>query len=596
MEASPLSLRDYVLILRRRKWSFLVPAGLVLAVAVAAALLWPPTYRSDATILIEDAEIPQELVGTLVNDYVEKRLESIDRRVMTTDSLLGIVQRYDLYVEERKSRPFSEVAETMRGDIKREMIRANIVDPKSGQKRNVSVAFKLSFDYGRPETAQRITNELVTLYLNENLRQRRELTTDTAGFLRAERERVEQQIREADAKLAEFKSRNADVLPERQLYNQQLFSRAEQDLRELDRQLQSLKERESYIAAQLAQLDPYLPDTSGPGAASPAARLVAARSELALLTSRYGATHPDVIRARREVEILERSTGPGGRGGLQQDRAAQAAELATLRQRYTDDHPDVRKAQRELGALDDALRVAGPAGEAAAARAQNPAYVTLQAQLAGIRSDLAASLAQRTRIEANLAAYQGLLLRTPAIEGEYAGLQRQLADSMALRDDLAGKEMATRLTQAAETELKGERLSLIEPPSLPSEPTQPNRKLILLVGLVLAMGAGAGLVVLRQLFDDAIWAPRDITQLLGASPLAVLPHIASPGDRTRRWAAATASLALVVAVLGGGLWLADRRYGPLDVYAYELQRRAANAVGPFVPASLRPLLDRMGVT
>ena len=97
-------------------------------------MLWPPTLRSEATILIEDAEIPEQLVGTLVNDYVEKRLESIDRRVMTTDSLLGIVQRYDLYPKERKTRPFAEVADTMRGDIKREMIRANIVDPKSGQK------------------------------------------------------------------------------------------------------------------------------------------------------------------------------------------------------------------------------------------------------------------------------------------------------------------------------------------------------------------------------------------------------------------------------------------------------------------------------
>src|SRR5689334_15864055 len=187
MEPTPQSLRDYLLILRRRKWSFLLPAALVMAAAVAAALLWPPTWRSTATILIEDAEIPEQLVGTLVNDYVEKRLESIDRRVMTTDSLLGIVQRYDLYPEARKTRPFAEVAETMRGDIKREMIRATVVDPRSGQRQNVSVAFTLSFDYGRPDAAQRITNELVTLYLNENLRQRRELTTDTAGFLRAER-------------------------------------------------------------------------------------------------------------------------------------------------------------------------------------------------------------------------------------------------------------------------------------------------------------------------------------------------------------------------------------------------------------------------
>jgi hypothetical protein len=51
------------------------------------------------------------------------------------------------------------------------------------------------------------------------------------------------------------------------------------------------------------------------------------------------------------------------------------------------------------------------------------------------------------------------------------------------------------------------------------------------VGLVLAAGAGAGMVALRQLLDDAIWAPRDITQLLGASPLAVVPIITGPGDR-----------------------------------------------------------------
>jgi succinoglycan biosynthesis transport protein ExoP len=596
MEASPLTLRDYLLILRRRKWSFLLPAALVLALAVAAAQLWPPTFRSEATILIEDAEIPEELVGTLVNDYVEKRLESIDRRVMTTDSLLGIVRRYELYVEERKTRPFAEVAEKMRSDIKREMIRANVVDPKSGQKRSVSVAFTLSFDYGRPEIAQRITNELVTLYLNENLRQRRDLTTDTAGFLRGERERVEQQIREVDAKLAEFKSRNADVLPERLLYNQQLFSRAEQDLRELDRQIQSLKERESYIAAELAQLEPYMPDTAG--AQSPAARLQVARAELAMLTSRYGGTHPDVIRARREVEILEKSVGPGGgRGSLQQDRAAKAAELATLRQHYTDEHPDVRRAQRELAVIDDALRVAGPASvRGLAGRTANPAYVTLQAQLAGIRTDLEASLAQRARVETSLTAYQGLLLRTPAIEGEYAALRRQLADAMALRDDIAAKEMATRLTQSAETELKGERLSLIEPPSLPDEPTQPNRTLILLVGLGLAIGTGGGMVTLRQLLDDAIWAPRDITELLGASPLAVVPRIASPGDRARHWATATASVVLVLLMIGGGIWLADRRYGPLDVYAYELQRRVANAVGPYLPTALKPLVAADGAS
>ena len=441
----------------------------------------------------------------------------------------------------------------------------------------------------------------MTLYLNENLRQRRELTGDTAGFLRAERERIDQQIREIGAKLADFKSRNADVLPERLLYNQQLVSRAEQDLRELDREIQSLSERESYISAQVAVLDPYMPeaDLSAGRALTPAARLETTRADLASLTARYGDVHPDVIRARREVEILERSVGPrGGRSSLQRDRARLTADLATLRQRYTEDHPDVRKAQRELAAIDDALRVAGPGGRSSSAdgRPDNPAYVTLQAQLAGIRSDLTASRAQRERVAADLAGYQALLLRTPSIEGEYAGLQRQLEDATDQRQDIAAKETTARLGQAVENELKAERLSLIEPPSLPDEPAEPNRKLILLAGFVLALGSGAGLVTLRQVLDEAIWAPRDLGQLLGAGPLAIVPRIAAPVDHARRWATAAVSLVAVVAVLGGGVWLADRRYGPLDVYAYELQRRATLAVGPYLPAPLRPLLETEGAS
>src|SRR4051794_28735504 len=117
MEDTQLSLRDYLLILHRRKWSLLVPAAVILALAIGVALLWPPTWRSEATILIEEAEIPEDLVSSLVNDYVEKRLESIDRRVMTTDSLLGIIQRYDLYTEKRKRQPLTDVVEEMRADI-----------------------------------------------------------------------------------------------------------------------------------------------------------------------------------------------------------------------------------------------------------------------------------------------------------------------------------------------------------------------------------------------------------------------------------------------------------------------------------------------
>ena len=43
---------------RRRIWPMLAVFVVVLGVASAVALLWPPTYRSMGTILIEQQEVP----------------------------------------------------------------------------------------------------------------------------------------------------------------------------------------------------------------------------------------------------------------------------------------------------------------------------------------------------------------------------------------------------------------------------------------------------------------------------------------------------------------------------------------------------------
>ena len=55
METNELTIDDYVAILKRRKWSLILPALLVFAVAAAVALLLPPIYKSTATIEIDEA-------------------------------------------------------------------------------------------------------------------------------------------------------------------------------------------------------------------------------------------------------------------------------------------------------------------------------------------------------------------------------------------------------------------------------------------------------------------------------------------------------------------------------------------------------------
>jgi len=57
--------------LRRRKWMGVLVVFLGFGLSVAAALLWPPTYRSIATILIEEPDVPDDLVKSTVSVFAE---------------------------------------------------------------------------------------------------------------------------------------------------------------------------------------------------------------------------------------------------------------------------------------------------------------------------------------------------------------------------------------------------------------------------------------------------------------------------------------------------------------------------------------------
>ena len=589
MDRDSLTPRDYLAIAKRRKWFFFVPALFVFAASIAAALLWPPTYRSEATVLVEQPEIPEDLVNTLITDYVERRLESITRRVMVTENLLGIIERYGLYRDLRQRMPATEVVEEMRDDIRMEILSADVVDPRSGRTTPSTVAFQVSFDYSDPETAQRVANELVSLYLNENLRQRRQRTTETATFLREERERVQQQIAELDRQFGEFKLANNGSLPDQMLFAQQDLARTDQELRDLNRQLQTLQEREAYLQAQLALTEPYQLYTTGARAVlSPKAQLESLRVELASLRARYGAEHPDVRRYTREVRSLEQTLGVGGNIGLlEQQREVAQASLDELQQRYTADHPDVQRARRELASVDGELararRSEGSSGDES--RPDNPAYIQLQAELNAVRAELPAVQTQRQQVMERSNELQRLLMRGPMVGQDYTRLERQVEEARVLLEDLSQREMTAQLGQNLEIELKGERFSLIEPPLLPTEPAKPSKLLIVALGLMMSIGSGVGVVTLAHLFDDGVYSARDIAALLGEPPLTVVPTIVSAADRARKATLRLALVGLVLAATGLVLWVIHVNYVPLDVAWFTLQRWSTTTLAPLLPGA-----------
>src|SRR5215468_9900361 len=95
--AETRDLSDYLAAISRRRLSALICIGIGVTLAVLLALLLPAHYQSSATILIEQQEMPADLVRSTVTSFADQRIQTISQRVMTTETLLKLINKFDLY-------------------------------------------------------------------------------------------------------------------------------------------------------------------------------------------------------------------------------------------------------------------------------------------------------------------------------------------------------------------------------------------------------------------------------------------------------------------------------------------------------------------
>ena len=175
-EERELSLADYWAIAKRRFWHILLPAVVVFVLGVMVALALPAVYRSNATILIEEQEIPRDMVRSTVTSFAAQQIQVITQRVMTVENIEQVVEKFGLYgQDDADSRlPRTELAKLFRENVTLDVVSADVIDPRSGRPTEATIAFTLAFDDPNPSTAQKVTNELVTLYLNTNISARKD--------------------------------------------------------------------------------------------------------------------------------------------------------------------------------------------------------------------------------------------------------------------------------------------------------------------------------------------------------------------------------------------------------------------------------------
>lgn len=571
------SFTEYLAVFRRRRKLILFTSFGLLTVSLALAFLWPPTYKSTATILIEEQEIPSDLVRSTITSYADQRIETIKQQVMSRTTLWKVVEQFNLYQEERKSSPTEEIVKRFIKDIEVEVMSADVVDKRTQHATKATIAFTVTYQNRSPELAQQVANELTSLFLGENLKSRERQAQEATSFLQQEAENLAQHINDIDEKIAKFKRRANGALPELTALNQQLMNQAERELMDVDQQMRSLEERKTYLEGELATIKPNTPilSVTGERILDSTERLRALRAEYAAASASLSADHPDIVKMKQEIEALEKETGqlPDGEEASKRLIDARAALAADL-ERLGTAHPDILRAQRKVAALEqEVYRFRSMPSASTGQRPENPAYINLQAQLNSALSSLEALRKTRLEVKRRLNEYATRLERSPGIEPQYLVLMRDRDTSAQKYQEIRSRLLEAKVAEGLEVQRKGERFSLIDPPSLPEKPFKPNRLAIVLLGTVLAVGAGIGAGAAVESMDHSIRSPEQLLQLTQHFPLAVVPFMPNEEDvsriRVRRRLTQTAG----VGVVGTALVLLHVFVIPLDVLWFTALRR-----------------------
>lgn len=508
-------LKYYFSIFLRRLHYFLFVSVIIAAVSIIAAFTLPPAYESQTRLLLEGPQIPSELASSTVTVGLSEQLEIIEQRLMTRANMLDVA---------RSQKVFEDI-QRMSADRIVEAMRARTVIQKAGG-RNPTPIMNITFQARNPRIAAGVLNEYLTLIERQNAEFRTSRAGNTMEFFEQEVERLGEDLDAQSARILEFKTKNSGALPESLDYRLNQQSTLQEQVRQIGREITSLSNQRDRLVQMFeatgqvdAEQAPLSPDEK---------RLRDMREQLDEALSVYSTENPRVKMLQARIEQLE-------------ERLAD----------QPDEAPEAEEPERRSGSA------------------------TLDIQLNEIDTRISVLEEQREEINERLAGLEDSISRTPAntvtleeLNRAYANIEDQYNTAV---DRLAKASTGERI----ETLSRGQRISIIEPPATPNEPTKPNRVLIAGGGTAFGILAGLGIVFLIELLNRTARRPEDIVNRIGVRPLSTVPYLHTGAEVFwKRLIKITLYLTILVGI-PAAVYAVHLYYLPLDLLA----DRAMNKIG-----------------
>ncbi len=472
---------DIMVMIRRRFWIIVLPVVLFGAITMTVLDQIPNKYRADTLILVIPQRVPESYVRSTVTARIEDRLQSISQQLLSRTRLERIIRDFDLYQADRQRMAMEDVVERMRADIRVQMDKGD--------------SFRVSYIATTPVMAQKVTQQLASLFIEENLRDREMLADATNAFLDTQLEDARRRLVEQEEQLEQYRVQHSGELPSQLQSNLQVSQNLQTQLQGLIDSMNRDRDRRLVLERMLLETE------SAPVVPSPAsqekslsAQLETLQQTLASLEARLKPTHPDVIQAKSQIKDME-------------------AKIA---------------ANPELAAgVPEASSVTGELARRRRVEALKSEIQTLDLQLEDKE-------ARRRDFSSQIASYDTRIAALPARESELASLTRDYETMQKMYTDLLSKREQSKVAANLERRQIGEQFNVLDPARLPERPFSPNRPLLFLGGLGVGLLFGAGIAGLLEFRDTTLRSDADVRAALALPLLGEVPVIQTLSERRRR--------------------------------------------------------------
>jgi polysaccharide chain length determinant protein (PEP-CTERM system associated) len=482
MEERPFDPLDYLAVVKRRKRWLIVPILLSLLVGAALARWLPRKYVANVEVGVTAPDVAGEIVGTGVAMTPEDRLRAVSQQLRGRAILERVAREEGM----DKQMTLDKAVERLYQRTKVSLPPSALVDDRSRID-----SFLVSHTAGTATAAQRLTNRIAEVFVDEQSKSLAARAEGTSAFLGQQLEASQKRLGDLGERLRRAKEVYMGRLPEQTDSNLSMANGLRQQLEATAMALRGEQDRLSMIERQIEFMRqvpaaPVAP-SSGPEGPRPAATRVA---------------------------MLEH-------------------ELAQARAMYTEKHPEIQRLQEELAEARQAAKA-----EAAAARApavvdedrlalldRDPAYRQLlnDRDIARRRIDDLQRADAQTRSQITL--YQSRVESAPLVDQQLTALTREYELEKTNYASLVGRHKDALVAEQLQRQRGGEKFSVLYPALLPTAPDSPKLIRVLLLSILGGIALGIGLVAGREYMDRSVHDVRGLQQQFDVPVLGEISRI-----------------------------------------------------------------------